>query len=39
LVQRFGGDPIEVGELGIEQYPLTAQNEDRATDLLDRQQR
>src|SRR6266705_5992064 len=36
LVGALGGDPVERGEFGIEQHPLTAQHEDDAGDVLNR---
>jgi hypothetical protein len=38
LVERLGGHPVEGGEIGIEDDPLSTQDENRAVDLLDRRQ-
>jgi hypothetical protein len=34
LVDALGGDPVEGGKLGIEQYPLATHDEDSASDVL-----
>jgi hypothetical protein len=37
LIETLRADPVELGELGIEQHSLAAQDEDGACDLLDGQ--